>query len=395
MTIVGVFPAPELRTGGHKRYAELSRQLVARGHRVVHIVRAGTNFSLAGESIPVISPYAGRGITPEWLKFGRAVRRGRATIEHRLGDAPDAVLTFGETNFYAARVLGSAFGVPVVFALRSNFVDEYLQFGGVRYRVPLFRGLQRRILGWWKHRLERWFADGADLVVFQTEYDRDNVAERAPGVLDRAVVIPNSFRVSWLDGIPTRSGPPTRLRSLLYLGNLGERKGVQYLFPAIAELVHRGVRDFHLDVIGFGGLEEWAREYVTGAGLDDVVTFHGRIDRPLSQVAGADLLVIPSLYDSFPNTVLEALYVGTPVIGSDAAGIRTMLRHEELLFPRGDATALADRLQTLIDDPEAFRRVCTLAADRRETFDFDWAERWEQAIAQLLSRNPNTDHTNS
>ena len=125
------------------------------------------------------------------------------------------------------------------------------------------------------------------------------------------------------------------------------------------------------------------------------MTFHGRIDRPLSLVAGADLLVIPSLYDSFPNTVLEALYVGTPVIGSDAAGIRTMLRHEELLFPRGDATALADRLQTLIDDPEAFRRVCTLAADRRETFDFDWAERWEQAIAQLLSRNPNTDHTNS
>jgi glycosyltransferase involved in cell wall biosynthesis len=310
----------------------------------------------------------------------------------------DLVLTFGETNYPAARALADQFSAPLVFALRSNFVDEFLQFGTFSRRVRGFPRLQKRFQRWWKQRLERMLCHGSDLIVFQTDYDRDNVTTRNPAIAEKSTVIPNSFRVSWL---PAELGRPVTCQlenddlndtntlhgrqpfQLVYLGHLNERKGVQYLFPALRILSERGVFRFHLDVVGFGGLETWARGYVTDNGLDTSVTFHGRIDQPLSYVAAADLMVIPSLYDSFPNTVLEALFVGTPVIGADSAGISTMLHHQQLMFPRGDSQALADRLQWLIEDRSEFQEVCRLSADRRATFDFDWAEQWESVFVEL------------
>ncbi len=402
-TIVGVFPIAEIRTGGHKRYIELARQLIERGHRVLHICRPSMATSLPGETIPAIPDHVQSYLIPRWWRYRALVTQHASLIRDAIraggSGAPDLVLTFGETNYPAARAVADQFSVPLVFALRSNFVDEFLQFGTFRQRIPGFRRGQKRFQRWWKHRLERMFCRGADLIVFQTDYDRDNVITRNPEIARKSAVVPNSFRASWL---PAELGRPVTCHSetddsggtnapaqwkpfrLVYLGHLNERKGVQYLFPALRILKDRGVTGFHLEVVGFGGLETWARSYVTDTGLDALVAFHGRVDRPLSIVAGADLMVIPSLYDSFPNTVLEALFVGTPVIGADSAGISTMLHHQQLLFPRGDSQALADRLQWLIEDRSEFQEVCRLSADRRATFDFDWAERWESVFQAVV-----------
>jgi glycosyltransferase involved in cell wall biosynthesis len=402
VTIVGVFPISEIRTGGHKRYIELSRQLVERGHTVLHICRPMLAAALPGVAVPIIPDELAGYLVPRWWRYRRWVRRRGKTVRDAIsgcGATADLVLTFGETNYAAARAAADLLGVPLVFALRSNFVDEFLQFGTFRQRLPGFRGVQKRFQRWWKQRLEGMVCRGADLVVFQTEYDRDNVATRHPGVAARSAVIPNSFRVSWLpverstpitlDGDSPREGLPEGLpagrRELIYVGHLNERKGVQHLFPAMAELVEGGITAFHLRVVGYGTLEEWSRRFVAEGGLEQWVTFLGRIEGPLNEIARADLLIVPSLYDSFPNTVLEALFVGTPVVGSDAAGIATMLQDAELLFPRGSARGLADFLAPIITDPARYRRVRERCAARRGEFDFDWAERWEIAFHLLTA----------
>lgn len=67
-----------------------------------------------------------------------------------------------------------------------------------------------------------------------------------------------------------------------------------------------------------------------------------------------DLFVCPSLQDNLPNTVLESMACGTPVIGSNVGGIPDMVRPGETgwLFPAGDATALAAALREALDHPE-------------------------------------------
>ena len=402
MTIVGVFPVSEVRTGGHKRYVELTHQLVSRGHRVVHVCRPSMAEHLPGEAAAIIPDRLSGFTVPRWWRYRWWTRRGMRTLRavvsggarrpHHLptpGTSPVVVLAFGETNYPAAEALGRGLGAPVVFALRSNFVDEFLQFGTVSRRRPGPMALHRAVQRWWKQRLERWLCAGSDRIVFQSSYDRDNVAARNPLIGDRSRVIPNSLRVSWLPAemagtfaSPNRSGTAPSF-SVVYVGHLNERKGTRSLMNAIAELVRRGVTHVHVDVVGFGTLEAWAREYVAAQGLQQWVTFHGRNDQPLSFMRRADLTVVPSLYDSFPNTVLESLFVGTPVIGSDAAGIAVMLEHRELLFPRGDAATLADRISAVASDPAAYNKVIACSEERRRAFDFDWAERWEQVFHEV------------
>jgi len=77
-------------------------------------------------------------------------------------------------------------------------------------------------------------------------------------------------------------------------------------------------------------------------------------DRLLALVySAADLFVIPSLQDNLPNTVLEAMACGTPVVGFDVGGIPDMVRPgvTGVLAPVGDVNALREAIAELLQDP--------------------------------------------
>jgi glycosyltransferase involved in cell wall biosynthesis len=340
---------------------------------------------LPGTGIGVIPDELSGFMIPRWWRYRRWIIKRISTVRRALeGEgirAPDVVLAFGETNFHAARAVARLFSVPLVFALRNNFVDEVRTVGLLRHRLPLPRALERWLQLRWYLRLERSICRGSDALVLQTDHDRQVILSRNPEASDRAVVIPNSFRVSWLPEALAKANDSRSLEAAIYVGHLNERKGVRYLFEALARLGGR----LPFEVVGFGGLEEWCRSYVRDQGLSESVVFHGRQDHPLKLIAGADLLIVPSLFDSFPNTVLEALYAATPVIGSDAPGIVSMLKEPELLFPRGDAGALARRLGELLDAPEEYNRVRRACAERRAAFDFVWAESWLELFRRLVA----------
>lgn len=99
--------------------------------------------------------------------------------------------------------------------------------------------------------------------------------------------------------------------------------------------------------------------------------FHqlGRIDdnrRLAAAYSAADVFVIPSRQDNFPNTILESMACGTPVVGFDTGGIPEMIEHGRTgyLAPVGDSQALADRLRLILGDDDK-RRAMGLAG--RET----------------------------
>ena len=111
--------------------------------------------------------------------------------------------------------------------------------------------------------------------------------------------------------------------------------------------------------------EELAPLLVEGEG----VTALGRVDDAAKEMAlrSADLLCAPSLGgESFGMVLTEAFAAGTPVVASDIAGYRDVVAHgrDGLLVPRGDATALAETLRDLANDPA---RVEALAANAGES----------------------------
>ena len=116
-------------------------------------------------------------------------------------------------------------------------------------------------------------------------------------------------------------------------------------------LRERGHSELTLDVIGPGDSMEYWRDWVRQNDLEDRVTLHGRVIDPFPYISGSDLMVVPSDFDSYPDTVLESLHAGTPVIGSAAGGIPDMLEYPELIFNVQSPAEIADKIEALVSDP--------------------------------------------
>ena len=92
---------------------------------------------------------------------------------------------------------------------------------------------------------------------------------------------------------------------------------------------------------------------------------------------------MPSLSEGRPNVVLEALGVGTPVIGSDVDGIAEVLSYKKLLFNLNDVDAMSDKIVDAVSSRENCQVYKKLCIGRREKFIFDWERRCIDEIERV------------
>lgn len=150
-------------------------------------------------------------------------------------------------------------------------------------------------------------------------------------------------------------GVPAEARVLLFVAQwLGDSyKGMATLVEALERLKHD--RDLFLLVLGRGEAVEKCQ--IPSRFLGSISE-----DERLSLVySAADLFLLPSLEDNFPNTALEALACGLPVVGSNVGGIPEIVREAEtgVLFERGNAEALAQAIQRVLPEHEQLHRMST------------------------------------
>ena len=107
--------------------------------------------------------------------------------------------------------------------------------------------------------------------------------------------------------------------------------------------------------------------------------------------SAADLFVIPSMEDNLPNTVLEAMACGTPVVGFDAGGIHDMVRDNLTgrLAPVGDVDALANVMGELLQDGERRREMSKRSRDvASREYPLELQARRYQELYQRVCRTP-------
>jgi glycosyltransferase involved in cell wall biosynthesis len=95
-------------------------------------------------------------------------------------------------------------------------------------------------------------------------------------------------------------------------------------------------------------------------------------------------MVYPTLYDAFPDTVLEALHTGCPVLASAVGGIPDMLRYDELLFESGNIREIAEKIEKCVIDHNFYAHIRKLCNERAEFYRFDWTERFEKTMKDCL-----------
>lgn len=117
-------------------------------------------------------------------------------------------------------------------------------------------------------------------------------------------------------------------KMIVTMGRLTQQKGQRYLIEAM-KAIHRELPDVKLLILGEGELDKSLRELAVKAGLQDVVTFGGFVKNPYHILSKCDLFVLPSLYEGFPNALVEAMCCGLPVISTDCdSGAREILAPE-------------------------------------------------------------------
>lgn len=142
------------------------------------------------------------------------------------------------------------------------------------------------------------------------------------------------------------------VQTLLFLGNLIERKGVSDLLWALS-LLPPNVAPWRAVLAG-GGDIEFYRELARQIGVVDKVEFPGWADRDQAGtlLRQADALILPSYDEGLPLVILEAMGVGLPVICTPVGVIPEVLDDGKtaLFVEPGDRDALAERIATLLAD---------------------------------------------
>ena len=199
-----------------------------------------------------------------------------------------------------------------------------------------------------------------------TEYNRRYLADLVgPSVAPRVLRLYHGLDLkTYLDG-PERA-PSAERPLLLAVAQLAERKGLRYLVEACRILADRG-RSFECEIIGDGPLRGELERQVRDLGLEDHVRLTGPLPYPdvVARYPRAAAFVLPCIVtaegdrDDIPNVILEAMAAAVPVVSIPVSGIPEVLRDDEtgLVVPEGDAAAIADAVERLLDDPALGTRL--------------------------------------
>jgi glycosyltransferase involved in cell wall biosynthesis len=312
-------------------------------------------------------------MTAGWFKALRVAQKKRATVMHGHWVVPGGVIAA------AARP-----ALPLVVSLHGSdvFVAE---------RTPVARAAAARVF------------QRAGFVTACSQ----NLAARAVALgaaSDRLEVVPYGVDAARFkpapearDTVRARLGLPPGAALVFAAGRLVRKKGFEYLIDALPLV--EAASGAHLAIAGAGDLAEELRARARTAGVAERVHFLG--DLPQDEVgmwfAAADAAVAPSVrddsgnVDGLPNTVLEALASGTPLVSTPAGGIANVIDDGRtgVIVPERDVRALAAALTDLLRDPLR-RAVLGRAGRALAQTRFGWdaaAARFEAAYDRALAFN--------
>jgi glycosyltransferase involved in cell wall biosynthesis len=211
-------------------------------------------------------------------------------------------------------------------------------------------------------------------------------AARAHARADRVLVLPNVVDTDRFHppAAPRDRGLPVRI---LFLGRLHAQKRPDRFLRAVAELQRRRIAPTEVWLAGDGPQRDQL-EALAGS-LGATVRFLGQHPDTAALLREVDLVVLTSDTEGQPNTLIEAMATGLPVLATRTGGVEEVVPNDAgVIVDRDDEVALADELCALVADRA--RRLALgnrgLAYVRRERSTHDLADRLLAIYGTVLAR---------
>jgi glycosyltransferase involved in cell wall biosynthesis len=356
MNILHVYPIfnPEIASGAAKVAYEVSKRLVKKGYNVTFLTSDmtywGTKCKAGKYTIDNISVYRLKtfapiiakkykiSITPQLLSFCKTVQLKKFDIIHL-----HAYISFQNLVLYH-------------FIKKGN-VPYVLQAHGSIPRVGAWQRLKWIYDVFFGYKLLK----DATKVIALSKVEAEQY--KSVGVLDNKIaIIPNGIDLSEYAELPPKGvfkrkfNIPEDRKIILYLGRIHKIKGIDFLVKAYAYLKNEmKYRDALLVIAGpdDGYLGE-IKSLVQALGISNYVLFVGPLygEDKLAAYVDSEVYVLPSRYETFPMTILEAYACGKPVVASKVGGLKDLVKDKEtgLLFESGNVEQLSKSIFNLLNN---------------------------------------------
>lgn len=342
------------------------------GNRVVHIP--------AGPEIPLPKP--------ELVKYLPAFVEGVKHFAESKKIHYDLIHSHYWMSGVAAESLKEAWQVPVVHMFHTLVL--------MKNRVAQS---PHEIEGEYRLQGERRVLQIADRIISPTPAELAQLQFLYHADSSKIVIVPPGVNICRFYPIPVDearefTGIPPCGRNILFVGRIEPLKGLGVLLQAISLLKKRKELEgesFCLAVIG--GEPDADPESLSAemarlqtlreqTGLQDMVTFLGKRDQETLPYyySSAEVVVVPSYYESFGMVALEAMACGTPVVASQVGGLGFLVQDGVTGYtvPVEDPQALADRLLTLLKDDALRQQMGQRAVEVARKYA------WKNIAEQLL-----------
>lgn len=146
--------------------------------------------------------------------------------------------------------------------------------------------------------------------------------------------------------------PERRKKVIVGVGRLFEQKNFSLLIDSFSDLT-QVFPEYKLEIYGEGPLRETLQQKIDNLGLEDKIMLMGVKKNVMKYVADAELFVMSSNYEGFPNALVEAMASGLPVISTDfSTGVaREIIKKENgLIVPVNDRAALSAAIKDILTE---------------------------------------------
>jgi D-inositol-3-phosphate glycosyltransferase len=356
------------KTGGMNVYVrDFSRELVRWGVLVDVFTRSQDDCQ------PMIKHELGSGGRVIHIAAGPEKPIPLAEVENYLDEFVQGVLAFSLAENIDYDLIHSHYWLSGLVAEKLRevwhvpIVHMFHTLGHMKNRIAQDesqRAAQSRIDG------ESRIMATADCLIAATPAEQAQLKWLYGADLDKTIIVPpgvdlDRFHPIARDMARAEAGIACGDKLILFVGRIEPLKGVDTMLRAVALIQERYPESGTSTCLAIVGGDPWtedpddemARLQTLRHELDihDLVTFLGSRDQDIlpNYYAAAEMVIMPSHYESFGMVALEAMAMGTPVIASEVGGLAFLVKDGVNGFhvPSRDPEALADRIYTLLTDP--------------------------------------------
>ncbi|MHC1549368.1 glycosyltransferase family 4 protein [Phyllobacterium sp. K27] len=265
---------------------------------------------------------------------------------------PEILHGHGAKGGTYARVFGSLLRVSGVGVARF-----YSPHGGSLHYDPT------KLSGKLIFRIERLMERMTDRIIFVSQFERETYVRKVGEPHCASALIHNGLSAEEFDPVVDNDNAA----DFLFIGELRILKGPDIFIEALARASAASTRKLTAVIVGEGKdramLVKQAKDAQQQADIEFLPPMKARGAFPLGKI-----VVVPSRAEALPYIVLEALAAGKPLIASRVGGIPEILGDQSLALVRPEATDLAQKMATAIDDVAAYRTCLPDMDDLKQSF---------------------------